>query len=685
MRFMLADATVVLCSVGLLTGVAGDSATRQNLYTAFVRGATSIHHFAGTPPDQDACGGCDGWRDSLLLGKLTRVWEIVRWLSVNKTLVDLGPTLETIFGESLFETTLLGEAFYAEFSRIRFPCNISEHKECPSFGSTKVMAVAVWSNLVFSESFPEAFINYGGDCAPIWASIELLLAFRFSHFAEVLWAAGGSKSSQFVSELSTVAGLPTFYRKSSDLGLALSYANAFVDKAIHDILLCDASVLPKAPVHREEVLLNVVPWARSYGSTEPHWWSRWHPSFPNSCHCPPEEPEESSEFSVRRTLSSHRGHIELAERSSDGAPDAAKSVSPRRPRRRYYSTVGCLIPAVWPFEAALMKEIADTYGVHCDRCFFLVALPDHGRQGSFTEAPDAIGACKVVDLRAAFSSIVADDWNVKNILQKVSHGLEYAGSILPAFDWACLVETDVYFSPVNFRRLVRTRLLSPEDLHWLGYTHMHSLLEEGIMVEPATGSCLSRAALLAAVPVLRVARRPHGGGVFSHVQQDADRPSVADPVVGPPWPPDSQVCDPLKHGVHDLLTPIVNACLRLAKIYPPPPELVHDNRGRLYFPNIPWNENVSAFQPPRSPIDRMSHSHILERKIWKGREHLYASCQHSNPDGWVARYPVMFHGHVTHDNAYQAPSHSSWKLVNPSLRQVHARLMWSDFRFGPWS
>mmetsp|Transcript_87125 Transcript_87125/g.198859 ORF Transcript_87125/g.198859 Transcript_87125/m.198859 type:complete len:262 (+) Transcript_87125:304-1089(+) len=261
--------------------------------------------------------------------------------------------------------------------------------------------------------------------------------------------------------------------------------------------------------------------------------------------------------------------------------------------------------------------------------------------------------------------MTVDEWKVPNVLQKVSHILAYTQHASDA-DWSCLVETDVYFSPVNFRRFVRSRHLSPDARHWLGYTHMHSMLEEGMMVEPATGTCLSRAALRAAGREITSAKKRHYG--TNSMQA---------------WPPTEHGCDPLVTGIHSLLTPVINACMRAAHVYPPPPSLVHDHRGRMFFPNLPYNSNLSSFQPPARPAARPHRRFDWEYVIWKGREFLYAPCQGVN-EVWVAEYPVMFHGHTTHDARHRVGNRSAWKRQNPSLRQVHDKMMSNNHRFGMW-
>ena len=111
-----------------------------------------------------------------------------------------------------------------------------------------------------------------------------------------------------------------------------------------------------------------------------------------------------------------------------------------------------------------------------------------------------------------------------------------------------------------------------------------------------------------------------------------------------------------------------------------------------------WSPKLAAFQPPRTPVPRTSGENMVAAMdvfgktgrvndmgwLWRGMEYLYYPCQYSNRDGWVARYPVAFHGHVTRSPAYNCSPRSRWKLESPAVREVHARFRATDGRFVPW-
>lgn len=64
-------------------------------------------------------------------------------------------------------------------------------------------------------------------------------------------------------------------------------------------------------------------------------------------------------------------------------------------------------------------------------------------------------------------------------------------------DYYCIVESDTYFIPENFKRFSMLQNLNalPEGERsklYLGQVWSHSLLMDGLLTEPSQGTCISR-------------------------------------------------------------------------------------------------------------------------------------------------------------------------------------------------
>lgn len=342
-----------------------------------------------------------------------------------------------------------------------------------------------------------------------------------------------------------------------------------------------------------------------------------------------------------------------------------------------------------------MLEIAGTWASLCDNCIFFI-----GGEG---QGPDEVPPCQVVDLSRIgvhdrFESHQGDGrGSVTSVPRKLQIVYSWAGAQPERLhhDWTCFAESDVYFVVPNFRRLVRRRELSPEDPHWLGYTHLDKITEEGATVEPFHGACLSRAS---------VAR-------LAHLRPGAYSGTTA------LWPPTRHECRMAQYTDAALFTNIFNSCMRVAVgtpdgystgIYPSDPELTFDERGRLLY--LSWTPlhcgilSDESLRPPDRPYSRGGHgpygfantqngtlhgwnssfaAQELDRlSYWKGREYIYSRCLTQNTR-WVGESPVMFHGHVTHAPSFLAllrRSRSFWKADMLSQRQVHSLLRRHDWR-----
>jgi len=125
-----------------------------------------------------------------------------------------------------------------------------------------------------------------------------------------------------------------------------------------------------------------------------------------------------------------------------------------------------------------------------------------------------MGPCKVFDLSQepevgadpGDNYVAGDDpsgmqfkWNSNsNLLAKAFHMLLHLAdeAAKAESDWFCLLETDVYFVAANFRRLVTLLELSPKDSHWIGHELLSDIFQNGVAIEPNSGSCLSAFALM---------------------------------------------------------------------------------------------------------------------------------------------------------------------------------------------
>lgn len=357
--------------------------------------------------------------------------------------------------------------------------------------------------------------------------------------------------------------------------------------------------------------------------------------------------------------------------------------------------IACIAPAMWPWERDAMLEMANLYMSRCEWCGFFVANADTERP-----LPKTIGACYLIDL-AQEPEVREDPVNEtndaygSNLLPKLSHAIVWLSkqqwfsaprSPHPSLiDWFCLMETDVYFVPENFRRLITLLGLVPERPEWVGHTVLQSLHMEGVMIEPA-GSCLSLAALRKA------------GAFFEELLQ-SDRAGRADSAL-PKHP--ILKCNPF-HETHMMkYTSMINSCMRLAKISLTDPRNVHDLQGREYFPLVTLDA-MSRHYPPPSPghcpwqlsLDEgdLNESYFHGAWSFKGKEYIYLPCQRAAASGtsrikrgisgedilhilpealspikgrraWIAEFPVMFHGHLY-------SSHTA-NRSNP-IKQAHSR------------
>lgn len=207
---------------------------------------------------------------------------------------------------------------------------------------------------------------------------------------------------------------------------------------------------------------------------------------------------------------------------------------------------------------------------------------------------------------------------------------------------------------------------------WLGGPRLHALITDGVLLEPLLASCLSLPALA------RLARLVQRYEAAHHESQAASIQILS-------WPLSSAWCEPLRGPAHTEIMEIVNACLRAVGVYPVDPRIVHDRRGRSYFPL--WSLDATGRPQARPPLAALGFAALggvhwagetpaAVNVAWKGREYLYAACQRAGQRIWAAEYPVMFHPHVRPRLGLRP---RPWSTANASKRSwppaaVHAML-----------
>jgi len=317
--------------------------------------------------------------------------------------------------------------------------------------------------------------------------------------------------------------------------------------------------------------------------------------------------------------------------------------------------VACAVLAVWPQERDAMEDFEGLLRPRCDWFAAFVALEPRSADGEglADDAQFPVG-WSVIDLVAVYPELVEPDrWaSAPNSNQKFHAMVRYMDDHVTGKDaatelsppdgrdwWSCPLETDVYFVPENFRRLVALRGLNTSSPLWLGGPRLHALQTDGAMLEPLLASCLSSEAVSRLAQLVR-------GYVAAQGRRDA-------PVRIQAWPLTSHWCEPLRASAHTEIMEIVNACLRAVGVYPPDPRLVHDRRGRAYFPL--WALDVTGragARPPLADLDVAARAGgeaglaASMRVAWKGREHLYAACMRAGQRVWAADYPIVFHPHI---------------------------------------
>ncbi len=207
----------------------------------------------------------------------------------------------------------------------------------------------------------------------------------------------------------------------------------------------------------------------------------------------------------------------------------------------------CLIPIMWPSSADMMTAVVETYAGDCHRLIFFCADPLY-------QAPYDFMGYQVINLLHMFPSMLPDniqDFNkfhdkdappseeeestytkgTFNTIQKVQqmdfekmcivfeyfllwmlkkheiftffhfnffqvlHMLLYQSKAFPDDAWSCRLDTDTYFVPRNFHRLVMK--LDPDEPHYLGNRQFfHKNMAPGIVFSiGGAGVCLSRQAM----------------------------------------------------------------------------------------------------------------------------------------------------------------------------------------------
>lgn len=388
------------------------------------------------------------------------------------------------------------------------------------------------------------------------------------------------------------------------------------------------------------------------------------------------------------------------------ARNLAGPVEPK-PDPNWPVAVACMVSAVWPQERSAIEDFEEVLRPHCDWFGTFVALepssgmkrnPDFASSGESATSADEreslpkekirdtgtslpLSSWSVVDLVAAYpTDMEPNRWsdppnNIRKFHMMVRYMSDHAphlprGSGLSNSEahhwWFCPLETDTFFLPENFRRLVALHRLNASAPVWLGGPRMHSAASDGILLEPML-SCFSHGALvrlgrlIEGLAAASVDDRMASVGMWQWPRVGAHSCSLGPwtGAGGPPWSNESTGGSAPSKDFrmdHEYME-VVNACFRAVGIYPLDPRLIHDARGRSYFTNMPLDAVAKVVaEPPPAPHyfqGKLTHDWFLDDRgqrislvVWSGREYIYTPCQRAGQQEWRSSYPVMFHPHV---------------------------------------
>ena len=250
-------------------------------------------------------------------------------------------------------------------------------------------------------------------------------------------------------------------------------------------------------------------------------------------------------------------------------PSVGEVSSPRPPPQGLPRLL-CVVPALWPREKVAMASMAATTLADCDRCTFYVASKD---------SPKELKGCGMVDLsdEPEVGQDPPDNFNGtgeetfsfnpdSNLVAKAFHMLLHASVFsgpVEEFDWLCLIETDVYFIAANLRRLVTLLGFSPTDPHWVGHEVLADIAQNGIAIEPNSGSCLSAFAVRKIGQFYTTFLWSYRKGVQLFEEDALLRWNK------PPLHPVG--CQPFGLGGQGFYQSVLTACFRAAGVYPTDP------------------------------------------------------------------------------------------------------------------
>jgi len=231
--------------------------------------------------------------------------------------------------------------------------------------------------------------------------------------------------------------------------------------------------------------------------------------------------------------------------------------------------IGCGLLAVFPAEMQLMRDHSVVTAPYCDDFVFIVA-------NSSITAPTLFDQ-RVVNLAAGdvFRKIPDDVWadkndsgekSLPNTVEKYHVALIALLRSMGQLDFWCLIESDTYFIPENFKRYLHLQNLNLSEPLFLGAMWTHSLIQDGILIEPSQGTCVNRQALERVVEVLLQGTN----GSKEEVENT--------------WPP-TLPCEPFVKNKHVEVMQIANACFRRAGVHPVKLEKTRDAIGRFYYGN----------------------------------------------------------------------------------------------------
>jgi len=165
-------------------------------------------------------------------------------------------------------------------------------------------------------------------------------------------------------------------------------------------------------------------------------------------------------------------------------------VSPLLPLSRPWGSVfgpnrvACYVPTVYPDKKWQIKAISDTWGVLCDKLYWVVT-PEN-------DPPPTIEGGETLVLKV-FRSGKLNDRNIWEKMWRLWYHIATTPERLEEAEWFFKIDDDSFFSVVNFKGF--SRYLDPEQPYYIGHTILWRWLRENIIFNSGICYALSRGTL----------------------------------------------------------------------------------------------------------------------------------------------------------------------------------------------